>query len=131
MTALASIPTNRIRAVRKVFWTNQAEARLVRLRGEGASIRALATAFGLSRSAIAVRAGRLGLALPSKPAVPAKTSPAPDPTRDPLPAGHPISWGLLTAGTSLEGAAYEIPDSHRLRRVGTSPSITKTTGTAA
>ncbi|MBW4024959.1 MAG: hypothetical protein HIU92_17820 [Proteobacteria bacterium] len=23
-----------------------------------------------------------------------------------LPAGHPISWGLLTAGTVLEGSAF-------------------------
>jgi hypothetical protein len=129
MTPLASIPTNRIRVVRNVTWTNQADARLVRLRGEGASIRNLATAFGLSRSAIAVRAGRLGLALPSKPAPPAKTGPAPDLTRDPLPAGHPISWDLLTAGTSLEGAAYEIPDSQRLRRVATGPSTTETAET--
>ena len=30
-------------------------------------------------------------------------------TRDdrlPLPTGHPLSWGLLTLGTLLEGSAY-------------------------
>jgi hypothetical protein len=26
--------------------------------------------------------------------------------RLPLPPGHPVSWGLLTQGTVLEGAAY-------------------------
>jgi hypothetical protein len=26
--------------------------------------------------------------------------------RGTLPAGHPLSWGLLTAGTVLDGAAY-------------------------
>jgi hypothetical protein len=28
---------------------------------------------------------------------------------EPLPPGHPITWGLITAGTSLEGAAYSGP----------------------
>jgi len=116
MTARASAATNRIHTGRKITWTNLADSRLVRLRDEGASIRSLAIAFGLSRTAIAVRAGRLGLALPTKPPVPAIIGPAPDLARDPLPAGHPISWGLITAGTALEGAAYQIPDSQRLRR---------------
>jgi hypothetical protein len=26
--------------------------------------------------------------------------------RPPLPSGHPVSWGLLTLGTLLEGSAY-------------------------
>jgi hypothetical protein len=26
--------------------------------------------------------------------------------RLPLPSGHPVSWGLLTLGTVLEGSAY-------------------------
>ncbi len=26
--------------------------------------------------------------------------------RRPLPSGHPLSWGLLTLGTVLEGSAY-------------------------
>ncbi len=32
-----------------------------------------------------------------------------DQERDPLPAGHPATWGLLTNGTCLEGAPYVIP----------------------
>jgi hypothetical protein len=131
MTARASVLTKPIHALRRVTWTNLADDRLACLRGDGASIRTLATTFGLSRSTIAMRAVRLGLVLPTKLAAPAKTDPAPDPTRDPLPAGHPISWGLLTAGTSLEGAAYEIPDSHRLRRASASTEITETVETAA
>lgn len=27
-----------------------------------------------------------------------------------LPAGHPLSWGLLTRGTCLEGSPYEMPE---------------------
>jgi hypothetical protein len=131
MTALASVLTKPSRAVRRVTWTNQADAQLIHLRGEGASIRTLATTFSLSRSTIAMRAVRLGLVLPTKLAAPAKTDPTPDPARDPLPAGHPISWGLITAGTALEGAAYEIPDSHRLRRASAFTEIIETAETAA
>lgn len=29
--------------------------------------------------------------------------------RPALPAGHPISWGLLTDGTALDGASYPFP----------------------
>jgi hypothetical protein len=29
--------------------------------------------------------------------------------RPPMPAGHPISWRLLTDGTTLEGATYPFP----------------------
>jgi hypothetical protein len=30
-----------------------------------------------------------------------------DPRREPLPAGHPETWRVLTAGTVLEGEGYE------------------------
>ena len=26
-----------------------------------------------------------------------------------MPAGHPLTWGLLTAGTVLDGAPYPFP----------------------
>lgn len=29
--------------------------------------------------------------------------------RPPLPAGHPMSWGLINQGTTLESAAYPFP----------------------
>lgn len=29
-----------------------------------------------------------------------------DSRRDPLPPGHPFTWALITAGTSLEGSPY-------------------------
>ena len=29
--------------------------------------------------------------------------------RPPLPAGHPVCWGLLTDGTVLDGAEYPYP----------------------
>lgn len=107
--------SNRIRAARRITWTPQADARLARLRGEGASLRALSRAFGLGRSAVAERATHLGLHTPipaaDRPPIARKPTPdgLDDPTRDPLPAGHPVSWGLITAGTCLEGVAYAAP----------------------
>jgi hypothetical protein len=51
-------------------------------------------------------------------AMPWNTPPAPDGTawepgaleagRGALPAGHPLSWGLITAGTVLDGAPYTL-----------------------
>ena len=32
-----------------------------------------------------------------------------DPSRDPLPAGHPRSWGVITSGTLLEDTPYPLP----------------------
>lgn len=29
--------------------------------------------------------------------------------RPPLPAGHPLTWGLITRGTTLEEAPYPFP----------------------
>ena len=50
------------------------------------------------------RGGLLGIRSQPKP------PPAPrelmDRTREALPAGHRLSWGLITAGTLLEGSPY-------------------------
>jgi hypothetical protein len=46
-------------------------------------------------------------------------NPAPaDPSidREPLPAGHPCSWGAITAGTSLAEIPYSIPKAVRTRQ---------------
>ena len=29
--------------------------------------------------------------------------------RPPLPAGHPLTWGLITQGTTLDSAPYPFP----------------------
>lgn len=39
---------------------------------------------------------------PKNPPAPAKKRP---PQIDPLPVGHPLTWGAITRGTCLEGAA--------------------------
>ncbi len=101
----------------RLTWTQQADQRLAKMREQGASLRCMARAFGLSRSVITARARTIGLEIPNRP------MPAPKPAaelpenRDPLPAGHPISWGLITKGTSLEGSPYTPPPPVRGRAV--------------
>ncbi len=116
---MSVIPSNRIRSITAIQWTPIADQRLTRLRTEGASMRFIAKAFGLSRSSITERARRLGLNIPTKPVLLPKPPKAEtDPGREPLPAGHQISWGLITAGTCLEGAPYTPPSPHRGRISG-------------
>lgn len=113
---------NRAPNTLRIIWSAGADDRFARMRREGVSLRALAKAFGLSRSTIAQRAARLGLELPARPVVATAQQPrrvACDPgtdlSRDPLPPGHPISWGLITAGTCLEGAIYTPPSGSSFR----------------
>ena len=113
---MSAVSSNRIRSVVALQWTPIADQRLARMRHDGASMRAIARAFGLSRSSITDRARRLGLEIPSKPQpIPRPSAVENDLTREALPAGHPISWGLLTQGTCLEGSAYSPPLSFRER----------------
>lgn len=114
--------SNRARPSRSIVWTPIADARFQQLFANGQSIRGLARLFGIGRQAAQQRAIKLGLVCSEIPKAPesvsrAKTSPDPnDPGREALPAGHPLSWGLIVMGTCLEGMPYPTPDtSKRLR----------------
>lgn len=115
--------SNRARPSRCLNWTPQADARLARMALEGASIRALASAFGVGRQAAQQRAQKLGVldaAQRKPPGGHARLKVANDPidlTRASLPAGHDLTWGLINRGTCLEGACYPVPDAGRLRRI--------------
>ena len=63
---------------------------------------AIAADMGISRNAAIERGRRIGARLP--PA--SHDRRRPDPNRAPLSAGDPVSWSLLTAGTSLEDSQY-------------------------
>jgi hypothetical protein len=67
---------------------------------------ALAEAMGLGRNTVIERGRRIGARnLPRRrPVVEAEAL-----DRPPRPPGHPDSWGLITAGTVLEGSPYPFP----------------------
>lgn len=89
----------------KLTWTEAADTILRRLRAEGETWDSIAAALGLSRWTVIDRGRRIGARRP-----PPEFVPKPDLARPPLPAGHPISWGLLTQGTVLEGTPYPDPE---------------------
>lgn len=93
-------------------WTEANDLKLRRLRAEGNTWDAIAEALGVSRWTAIERGRKLGARRP-----PPEFKPRPNLARDPLPAGHRESWGLLNAGTSLAGAAYPVQALDRASRV--------------
>ncbi len=68
------------------------------MRGDGASWATISRALGLSRNTVIERGRRLRAVAPARVAAPVAEGPdIDDPNRPPLPAGHPLTWGLLTS----------------------------------
>ncbi len=100
-----------------IVWTPSRDTALRRLREEGASWDGVAHALGVSRNTALERGRHVGLlsgggARPRATHAPTPIAPArpvvPSDQRLPLPAGHPHSWGAITAGTLLDGAPYPV-----------------------
>jgi len=89
----------------KIHWSEATDAKLRRLRAEGATWDAIATELSISRYTAIERGRRIGAPRP-----PPEHKPAPeDPGRAPLCPGHPRTWGALTEGTVLAGTPYPLP----------------------
>jgi peptidoglycan/xylan/chitin deacetylase (PgdA/CDA1 family) len=88
----------------KLRWTEATDTRIRQLRAAGASWNAVAAAIGTGRWSAIERGRRIGARAPIHVA-----PPPPDPAREALPAGHPLTWGAITAGTLLEATAYPWP----------------------
>lgn len=86
-------------------WTAAEDCQLRRLRCEGATWDAIAAVLHLTRWTVIERGRRIAARRPPPEFVP----PPEDPARDPLPPGHPRSWGAITAGSVLEGTPYPLP----------------------
>ena len=115
--------SNRVRVPVRVSWPPCADARLIKMHLDGLSLRAIASAFRLSRCAITRHARQIGLIVPSRPVAKqsahnAASEMRDDGNREPLPAGHPISWDLLTLGTCMEGEPYVHPGRGHFRECG-------------
>jgi hypothetical protein len=89
----------------KIIWTHAQDNQLHRLRAEGATWDMIAATLGKTQRVTIERGRRIGARRPPPDFVP----PPEDPAREPLPAGHPRSWGAITAGTVLEGTPYPLP----------------------
>ena len=84
-------------------WTDAQDTRIRRMRAEGTDWATIAAAFGVHWTTVRDRGHRIGARLPP----PEYQPPAADKNRPSLAAGHPDTWGLLTAGTVLAGAPYD------------------------
>ncbi len=77
-------------------WTLAADATIYEMRATGASWAAIGVVLGLSRNTVIERGRRLRAAAPVRvAAAPAERSLLDDPNRGALPAGHPLTWGLI------------------------------------
>ena len=78
-------------------WSKSADQTIRQMRAQGATWAAIGCALGLSRNTIIERGRRLQASAPARAATPKPQVDVPDdPNREPLPAGHPRTWGLLT-----------------------------------
>jgi hypothetical protein len=95
-----------------LVWTEQADDTLHGLRAEGATWEEIAVVLRIDPRTAAVRAKRIGVAKrPRRTQAPRLHR---DLRRDALPPGDPLSWGLLTNGTLLTGAAFDVPGHARV-----------------
>lgn len=88
----------------KIEWTEQRDDLLTALRAEGATWDGIAARMRVSRWAVLERGKHLGIWRPAPAATVKPATRAMD--SDPLPPGHPVSWGAITAGTWLSGQPY-------------------------
>jgi hypothetical protein len=86
-------------------WTPALDNQLRRLRAEGNTWEATASAMKLSLYTTIERGRRLNARRPPPEARPAM----PDLARPSLPSGHRLSWNAINRGTSLDGETYPHP----------------------
>jgi hypothetical protein len=81
------------------------------MRWAGWSWNEIGSAIGVSRFTVIERGRRLNAArAPDDPTSPVALRD--DGATSALRAGHPITWGAITAGTTLDGAPYDGAPSH-------------------
>lgn len=77
-------------------WTEQADMAICTMRGCGETWAAIGRTLGLSRNTVIERGRRLRAEAPRRVVVVPEKQISEDPNRLPLPAGHPITWGMLS-----------------------------------
>jgi len=80
------------------LWSEQADATIRDMRASGQTWAAIGRSLGLSRNTVIERGRRLRATAPGKLARAATIRlVSDDPNRAALPAGHPLTWSLLTS----------------------------------
>jgi len=77
-------------------WTAQADRVICEMRGNGETWAAIGRCLGLSRNTVIERGRRLRAEAPPRKVVVAQEEDLNNRNREPLPAGHWLTWGLLT-----------------------------------
>jgi hypothetical protein len=90
---------------RRIVWTPDQDAAIIRMRAASASWDTIAEAVGVARWTVIERGRALGAAAPTVE----PTFETAGRSADPLPAGHPETWGAIIAGTVLAGTVYPHP----------------------
>jgi hypothetical protein len=92
-----------------ITWSPIADRHILRLRAAGTPWHQVAAELRVGRNAAIERARRLGVPPANRRPQPAPVPVAPRADRPPLPAGHPLTWGIITNQTALHGCAYPHP----------------------
>jgi len=97
------------------IWT-EAENEMIRARATTLeSWETIGAWVGVTKQCVILQAHRLGVPTASLRWIAARRETSPtaeiitapdDPDREPLPAGHPETWGIIVAGTCLAGTEY-------------------------
>ncbi len=95
-------------------WTQAADDTIITMRATGATWAAIGAQLGLSRNSIIERGHRINAHGGPVRIARAPRAPWEEPNREPLPAGHPIAWSVLTDGTLLDGTLYVPLSARRL-----------------
>ena len=104
-----------MRRIARIKWTEAIDRALLNRVADRLTYFDLQEKFGIAASSLGRRAALLGLVEARVPkGSPAKAAvnpvgPAGSLMREPLKAGDPLSWGLINAGTILEGSPYDVP----------------------
>ncbi len=87
-------------------WAEARDEQLRALRDAGLTWDGVAEAMGLGRNTVLERARKIGIRMwrQRPPAAPVEAR-----DRPPRQAGHPQTWGMINAGTVLEGERYPFP----------------------
>ncbi|MBV9537429.1 MAG: AsnC family protein [Acidisphaera sp.] len=98
-----------------IQWSPSMDETIISARDARVSWDDIARAFGVSRNSVVTRGRQLGFGRtplpfgpprPPRATRPKRQKPPSFTDRPPLPAGHPVSWDAITAGTALAGRRY-------------------------